>query len=56
MSQMTETNKMKRPEPEYQGSIWKHPYMLYILLTLVLFVFLLAASWIAWSQGWIPKA
>ncbi len=42
-------------EEEHAGSIWKHPYMLYILLTTVLFVFLLAIGFIAWDQGWIPN-
>jgi|GEM_PF-1262448 len=42
-------------EPEWTGSIWKHPYMLYILLTSVLFLFLLLIAWLGWSQGWIPN-
>jgi hypothetical protein len=42
-------------EPEHQGSIWKHPYLVYILLTVVLFCGLLAAAWLAQMNDWIPK-
>lgn len=43
------------PEPEYRGSVWKHPYMLYVLLTMVLFVFLVVMAWLAISNDWLPK-
>lgn len=43
------------PEPEWEGSWWKHPYILYILLTAVLFLFLVGMGWLAWTQGWIPN-
>jgi hypothetical protein len=43
------------PEPEHQGSIWKHPYFVYILLTVVLFGGLLAAAWLAQMNDWIPR-
>jgi hypothetical protein len=49
-------NGRKQPErePEWEGSVWKHPYMIYILLTVVLFAFLLGMGWLALTQGWIP--
>jgi hypothetical protein len=42
-------------EDEHVGPIWKHPYFLYILLTLVLFLFLVGMPWLAWTNGWIPN-
>jgi hypothetical protein len=42
-------------EPEHRGSVWKHPYMVYVLITAVLFAGLLAAGWLALSNGWIPS-
>ena len=42
-------------EPEYEGSAWKNPYILYILLTIALFLFLVVMGWIAWTHGWIPN-
>jgi hypothetical protein len=43
------------PEPEHQGSLWKHPYMIYIVLTAALFAGLLAAGWFALNAGLIPS-
>ncbi|MBU6374704.1 MAG: hypothetical protein KGQ59_01800 [Bdellovibrionales bacterium] len=45
----------KEREPEWSGPMWKHPFFLYVILTLGLFLFLLIMGWIAWSQGWIPQ-
>lgn len=42
-------------EEEHQGSIWKHPYMIYVVLTMFLFLFLVLMGWLAWTQGWIPN-
>ena len=42
-------------EPEHAGSIWTHPYMVYIYLTVVIFGFLLGVGWMALENGWIPK-
>ncbi|MGK5085265.1 hypothetical protein WDW37_18415 [Bdellovibrionota bacterium FG-1] len=50
-----EKKKVAASEPEWTGSMWKHPYMLYILLTVVRFAFLLVMGWLAWTQGWIPN-
>ncbi len=47
--------KVEGHEEEHRGSIWTHPYMIYIGLTLVLFVLLLVIGAIAWTQGWIPN-
>lgn len=43
------------PEPEHVGSIWTHPYMLYIVLTILLFAVLIVAGWLAFTNGWIPS-
>jgi len=45
---------MQTREKEHEGPIWKHPYFIYVLLTLALFVFLLIMAWVALSNGWIP--
>jgi hypothetical protein len=42
-------------EPEHEGPIWKHPYFLYVILTVMLFVFLVAAGALAWKSGWLPN-
>lgn len=47
-------NELK-PEEEHTGSIWKHPYMIYVALTLILFVLLVVVGWLAWTNGWIPN-
>lgn len=44
-----------RPEREHTGSIWTHPYMIYILLTAALFVLLVFLGWLALTNGWIPQ-
>lgn len=43
------------PEPEHRGSMWTHPYVLYLILTLLLFLLLLLASWYVWSSGLVPN-
>ena len=54
--QNSNTNKPAlNPEKEHHGSIWMHPYMLYIVLTIVLFIFLLFMGWVAFTNGWIPN-
>jgi hypothetical protein len=45
---------MNQVEPEFRGPFWKHPVFLYLLLTGVLFLFLLGMGWLALDQGWIP--
>lgn len=47
-------SELKREE-EHTGSIWKHPYMVYVVLTAVLFGFLLVMGWLAVSNNWIPQ-
>lgn len=34
---------------------WKHPYVLYVLLTLILFGGLVLAAYLATTQDWIPR-
>jgi hypothetical protein len=43
------------PEPEHKGSIWTHPYFIYIYLTAAIFVFLGLIGWLAYENGWIPN-
>ena len=55
-----ETPKAPQPnprhhEPEHVGSIWTHPYMVYIYLTAALFLGLLLIGWLAWENGWVPS-
>lgn len=42
-------------EPEHQGSIWKHPYMVYVYLTAALFGGLILLGWLGLENGWIPS-
>ncbi len=44
-----------KPEREHQGPIWKHPYVLYLILTVVLFIGLLLIGWLALNNDWIPS-
>lgn len=43
-------------EPEFEGPLWKHPYFLYVILTLVLFGFLVIAASLALKNGWLPNS
>lgn len=51
----TEAATPKSVEPEHTGPIWKHPYFAYILLTVVLFLFLILAASLALQNDWLPK-
>ncbi|MBY0469947.1 hypothetical protein K2X30_02190 [bacterium] len=42
-------------EKEFSGPLWKHPYVIYIWITAILFAILLFAGWLALSNGWIPE-
>lgn len=42
-------------EKEWEGPAWKHPYMLYVFGTIVLFGFLLLMGYLAIENDWIPK-
>jgi hypothetical protein len=42
-------------EPEFTGSGWKNPYVIYIVLTLALFGFLVLMGYLAWTNGWITQ-
>lgn len=46
---------LKRPEPEHGGSVWKHPYMIYVLLNLLLFAVVGFVGWLFYVNGWIPN-
>lgn len=48
------SGSVKKHEEEHVGSVWKHPYMVYVVLTMVLFVFLVVMGWLAWTNDWIP--
>ncbi len=43
------------PEREHTGTIWKHPYFIYIYLTVVLFLGLVIIGWLGMENGWIPS-
>lgn len=45
----------RESEKEWSGSVWKHPYMLYVGGTMVLFMFLLLVAYLALENDWIPK-
>lgn len=42
-------------EEEWTGPAWKHPYMLYLIGTLVLFSFLGLMAFLAVENDWIPR-
>ena len=46
------TMKLKKQEKQ-PGSVWTHPYILYVLLTIVLFSFILLMGWLALSNDWL---
>lgn len=50
----TPTTKILKPEQEHVGSIWNHPYLIYVLITFLLFLFLVFVGWLALEEGWIP--
>lgn len=45
----------RESEKEWSGPAWKHPYMLYMIGTLGLFMFLLLMGYLAVENDWIPK-
>ena len=45
----------RKPESEQEGPFWTHPYFWYIVLTGMLFGFLLIMGWVALTNGWIPQ-
>jgi hypothetical protein len=47
--------KIREPEKEHTGSIWTHPYMVYIILTMILFGGLVFAGYLAIKNGWLPN-
>jgi hypothetical protein len=48
-------NETKRIREGDEKMGWKHPYVLYILLTLALFLFLILIAYLAVTNDWIPK-
>lgn len=53
-SEQPQRMKIKPSEPEHSGSGWTHPYVLYIIGTVVLALFLVFMGWMASQNGWIP--
>lgn len=47
--------KEKKRADEFDGPAWKHPYMLYCLLVVLLFIFLLGMAYMAIENDWIPS-
>ncbi len=52
---MNQNTNSPKPEKEHEGSIWKHPYMIYVVLTMALFGALVIAAGLALKNGWIPQ-
>ncbi len=53
---MKKQNSVKsKTEPEFEGPAWKHPYMLYCLATVLLFIFLMGMGYMAIQNDWIPS-
>jgi len=51
-----EKESEKNPKAELPQNLgWKHPYVIYIVLTLVLFGFMLLMAYLAIENDWIPK-
>jgi hypothetical protein len=48
--------KVLKGEEEHRGPIWKHPYLLYVVLTMALFGFLVVAARLALKNGWLPNS
>jgi hypothetical protein len=42
-------------EKDWTDMGWKHPYVLYISGTVILFAFLLLMGYLALDNDWIPK-
>lgn len=45
---------MSKKEEQWIGANWKQPYVIYILATLALFLFLLVMGFLAYQNGWLP--
>lgn len=43
------------PEREHVGSIWKHPYMIYLVLSVGIALLLVGLTYIASENGLIPS-
>jgi hypothetical protein len=48
--------KVLKGEEEHKGSIWKHPYLLYVVITMALFAVLVIAARLALKNGWLPNS
>jgi hypothetical protein len=42
-------------EKDWNGPAWKHPYVIYLVLVVVLFAFLGLMGYLAVENDWIPK-
>ena len=42
-------------EPEFRGPWWKHPYFVFMALTVAAFAFLLLFAWVGLELDLIPK-
>lgn len=51
----TEIKSEFKNEEEHTGTIWKHPYLVYVILTFGLFLFLILMAWLALHEGWLPN-
>lgn len=53
MDQNSESNT--RREKDWSGPAWKHPYVMYLVIVVVLFAFLGLMGYLAIENDWIPK-
>ena len=49
------TQGSPRREKDWNGPAWKHPYVAYLGIVVVLFVFLGLMAYLAIENDWIPK-
>ena len=49
------SNMETEKEPEKQTSAFAKIYLVYLLLTILLFGFLVFMGWLALEEGWIPS-
>ncbi len=55
MNEHTNSKPNIKPEEEHLGPIWRHPYLVYVALTFLLFIFLVVMAGLAIHEGWLPS-
>ena len=49
------SGKQGSREKDWSGPAWKHPYVAYLVIVVVLFAFLGLMGYLAIENDWIPK-